>query len=140
MKKINILNIKNNQTYGATLEDPTEWINYCINNNNWGKPIRWQLASEAHDESDIINTESRVNLNGIPEDWVQLRAEYTIEIIDLDSDPAYLLELCYKNRRAEYPPVTDYLDAVVKNDQVAVQAYIDACLAVKAKYPKPGVM
>jgi hypothetical protein len=26
---------------------------------------------------------------------------------------------------------------VVKGDQVQVQAYIDACLAVKAKYPKP---
>jgi hypothetical protein len=39
-------------------------------------------------------------------------------------------------REKEYPPVTDYLDAVVKGDQVQMQAYIDACLAVKAKYPK----
>ena len=39
-------------------------------------------------------------------------------------------------RKAEYPPITDYLDAIVKNDQVQLQAYIDACLAVKAKYPK----
>lgn len=39
-------------------------------------------------------------------------------------------------RAAEYPPVTDYLDAIVKGDVVAQQAYIDACLAVKAKYPK----
>ena len=40
-------------------------------------------------------------------------------------------------RAAEYPPITDYIDGVVKGDQVQVQAYIDACLAVKAKYPKP---
>lgn len=40
-------------------------------------------------------------------------------------------------RAAEYPPVTDYLDAVVKGDLAQQQAYIDACLAVKAKYPKP---
>jgi hypothetical protein len=40
-------------------------------------------------------------------------------------------------RKSEYPPVTDYLDAVVKGDQAQQQAYIDACLAVKAKYPKP---
>lgn len=39
-------------------------------------------------------------------------------------------------RRAEYPPMTDYLDGIVKGDQAQVQAYIDACLAVKAKYPK----
>ena len=39
-------------------------------------------------------------------------------------------------RRSEYPPMTDYLDGIVKGDQAQVQAYIDACLAVKAKYPK----
>jgi hypothetical protein len=41
-------------------------------------------------------------------------------------------------RAAEYPPMTDYLDGIVKGDQAQVQAYIDACLAVKAKYPKPA--
>jgi len=39
-------------------------------------------------------------------------------------------------RAAEYPNFNDYLDGIVKGDQVQVQAYIDACLAVKAKYPK----
>lgn len=39
-------------------------------------------------------------------------------------------------RAAEYPPITDYIDGVVKGDSAQVQAYIDACLAVKAKYPK----
>jgi hypothetical protein len=41
-----------------------------------------------------------------------------------------------RQRAAEYPPMADYLDAVVKGDQAQMQAYIDACLAVKAKYPK----
>ena len=40
-------------------------------------------------------------------------------------------------RAAAYPPITDYVDGIVKGDQTQVQAYIDACLAVKAKYPKP---
>lgn len=40
-------------------------------------------------------------------------------------------------RAAEYPSITDYVDGIVKGDQAQVQAYIDACLAVKAKYPKP---
>lgn len=39
-------------------------------------------------------------------------------------------------RAAAYPPIADYLDAVVKADSKAIQAYKDACLAVKAKYPK----
>ena len=43
----------------------------------------------------------------------------------------------YKEKRAaEYPPITDYIDGIVKGDEAQVQAYIDACLAVKEKYPK----
>jgi hypothetical protein len=42
-----------------------------------------------------------------------------------------------RQRAAEYPSMADYLDGIVKGDQAQVQAYIDACLAVKAKYPKP---
>lgn len=46
--------------------------------------------------------------------------------------------VAYKRLRAkEYPPIEDYLDGIVKGDSAQVQAYIDACLAVKAKYPKP---
>lgn len=41
-----------------------------------------------------------------------------------------------RKRVAEYPPMTDYLDGVVKGDQAQMQAYVDACLAVKARYPK----
>jgi len=39
-------------------------------------------------------------------------------------------------RAREYPPITDYLDGVVKGNQAQIDAYIAACLAVKAKYPK----
>jgi len=39
-------------------------------------------------------------------------------------------------RAAEYPPMADYIDGVVKGDQAQIDAYIAACLAVKAKYPK----
>lgn len=45
--------------------------------------------------------------------------------------------MTYKDyRAAEYPDFREYLDGIVKNDQAQIQAYIDACLAVKAKYPK----
>jgi hypothetical protein len=40
-------------------------------------------------------------------------------------------------RANEYPSITDYLDGVVKGDQAQIQKYINDCLAVKAKYPKP---
>jgi hypothetical protein len=42
-----------------------------------------------------------------------------------------------RDRAAEYPSINNYIDGVVKGDQAQIQAYIDACLAVKAKYPKP---
>lgn len=40
-------------------------------------------------------------------------------------------------RAQEYPPITEYLDGVVKGDQQQIDSYIAKCLAVKAKYPKP---
>jgi hypothetical protein len=39
-------------------------------------------------------------------------------------------------RAKAYPPMSDYLDAVVKGNAMQQQGYIDACLAVKAKFPK----
>jgi hypothetical protein len=57
---------------------------------------------------------------------------------DLESVNNWIDTNNYKLKRAaEYPNFTDYLDGVVKNDQVQIQKYIDDCLAVKAKYPKP---
>lgn len=47
-------------------------------------------------------------------------------------------ELTYAQKRASsYPNVYDYIDGVVKNDKAQMKKYVDECLAVKAKYPKP---
>jgi len=46
-------------------------------------------------------------------------------------------ELTYAQKRAPlYPPMSDYLDGIVKGDTAQVDAYIAACLAVKALHPK----
>jgi len=42
-----------------------------------------------------------------------------------------------RNRAREYPHFREYLDGIVKGDQTQIDAYIAACQAVKAKYPKP---
>ena len=56
---------------------------------------------------------------------------------DKDAVQAYVDAHAYKAKRAaEYPPITDYLDGVVKGDQAQIDAYIAACQAVKAKYQK----
>ena len=50
---------------------------------------------------------------------------------------AYVDAYAYIAKRAsEFPPITDYIDGVVKNDQAQIDKYIADCLAVKAKYPK----
>jgi len=61
------------------------------------------------------------------------RVEYDAALVQARVDAnSYIAK-----RAAEYPPIADYLDGIVKGDQAQVQAYIDACLAVKTKYPKP---
>ena len=57
--------------------------------------------------------------------------------IDLAAVAAWVDPNAYKYKRAaEYPPITDYLDGVVKGDQAQIDKYIADCWAVKAKYPK----
>lgn len=42
-----------------------------------------------------------------------------------------------RDRKQEYPPIEDYIDGVVKGDQTQIDEYIQKCLEVKSKYPKP---
>jgi hypothetical protein len=68
------------------------------------------------------------------------------DAFDIDGNPvaydeatvqAYIDANAYKAKRAaEYPPITDYLDGVVKGNQAQIDKYIADCLAVKTKYPK----
>ena len=60
--------------------------------------------------------------------------EVNAEIARLQAE--YTATQYKRDRAAEYPPYTDYLDGIVKGDNAQVQAYIDACNAVKNKYPK----
>jgi hypothetical protein len=57
--------------------------------------------------------------------------------IDLNAVNEWIDPNAYKVKRAaDYPPITDYLDGVVKGNQAQIDKYIADCLAVKAKYPK----
>lgn len=62
-------------------------------------------------------------------------AQIAAEVSRLENEKKYN---AYQRMRAkEYPPITDYLDAVVKGDQAQIAKYIADCQAVKAKHPKP---
>jgi len=57
--------------------------------------------------------------------------------IDMSAVNAWVDPQAYiAKRQAEYPPMTDYLDGVVKGDQAQIDKYIADCQAVKAKHPK----
>ena len=60
------------------------------------------------------------------------------EIAELQAaEAARLAAIPYTEKRAaEYPDFRDYLDGIVKGDQAQIDAYVAACQAVKAKYPK----
>ncbi len=74
-------------------------------------------------------------------DWLdEVQSKPTVE--ELSEEVARIQHqnalTAYKRQRAaEYPPITDYLDGVVKGDQTQIDAYIASCQAVKTKYPKP---
>lgn len=72
------------------------------------------------------------------EEWLKC-ANKTTFLNNLDEMALDSLVKCEAHkvyRKAKYPPMEDYLDAVVKNDEAAIQAYISKCLAIKQKYPK----
>lgn len=79
-------------------------------------------------------------------DYTQKLVEKTPELINgewtqvwevVNKDYDELLQTVLDLRANEYPPMSDYLDGIVKGDQAQVDKYIADCLAVKAKYPKP---
>ena len=60
-----------------------------------------------------------------------------VDAMNAAKEQEYLDSVSYaEKRQAEYPDFKDYLDGVVKGDQVQIDKYIADCLAVKAKYPK----
>ena len=82
---------------------------------------------------EVEHTFNCVVANDTEQDLDEL-VEWNIKQLTNPDEP---LELPYTDKRkAEYPPIEDYLDGIVKNDTAQIQAYIDACKAVKAKYPK----
>lgn len=47
------------------------------------------------------------------------------------------LNVVLNTRRRAYPPIEDFADAWVKQDEAALEEYRQKCLDVKATYPKP---
>jgi len=118
---------------------------YRVKIQNLNDNRRWQADFSTEEQAQSWLAEQKVKIGRreareeqVEEEQVQFEAEASYEIENLSENYDYLLAQCYKNRRAAYPRMEDYMDAIVKGDDAQAQAYIDACLAVKALYPKPS--
>lgn len=140
MKKIIIRQKDGTERAGAEMLDPTQWIQQGISENWWGKSERWVLektdpqAQEQYDDADVLETEAREDTSGL-KTWVKLRAEYTIEILDVTFDHA--LQECLNKRRAQYPTPEEFLNAYFDGGEIALDILKQKRFEVKAKYPKP---
>ena len=165
MKKIKITHKHNPIGWEERLpgSDAQAWVNQMIQAQAFGKPERFVLhkdepMAEAYDDADVLEeiiekiqpaveavlddqgVEVSPAVAAVTQKKVKLKAQYSIEIIDIDQDPEYLLQQCHAKRQAEYPSLGEFADAFVKmqnGDASQMEAYVAACLAVKAKYPKP---
>lgn len=102
-----------------------------------GKLIEMQSGGESEDreiEAMRLNALKQNALNaGYKEEDIEVKWVTDEEWASInEAIPVSYIE----KRRAEYPPITDYIDGIVKGDSAQVQDYINKCLAVKAKYPK----
>ena len=73
-------------------------------------------------------------------DIVEIRLVNVYESVDVSEQMKQWKLLNYQILREPlYPNQSEYLDAVVKGDDLAIQLYKDKCLAVKLKYPKEQI-
>lgn len=137
---------------------PERWVRAkeLMQNGNPNEPEHWVWHSEHYEDSDVVQTEERkipyvtyeTNEQGHTvevqkersETWVLLKADYIIEVIDLDTDYDWLLSECHRKRQAEYPPITELGDALYwkeNGNDSKYKEYIKKCDEVKKKYPLP---
>jgi len=145
-------------TWYSNTGDETYW-EPCF-----GKPERWalhksEMYSEEYDEADVLEEREVVVVEAsekIPEVWnedgelvqaevpaveekrqkqVKLKAEYTIEIVDITAE--HELAECLKKRRAEYPSAEEFLNVFFDGGSAELEALKAKRLEIKAKYPKP---
>ena len=98
----------------------------------------WLLETEVVSEAveAVLNEYGMVEVEAKVEVTKLLREFIAPEVTEAMLD-TYLASRYAELRATEYPKIEDYIDGVVKGDQEQIQNYIDKCLEVKAKYPKP---
>lgn len=69
MKKVIVKNLAGEQTNGAEMLDPTQWIADCVASNVWGLPERWVPHKDeggSYDDADVIDERLAEIVPGVP--------------------------------------------------------------------------
>ena len=154
MKRITVKNKNNVVTHSIELENHIDWVTEAESKKHFGIPERIvDDIDGTYDPDDVIENidelvspavEEVVDENGVVtipaspavfKKMVKLKAEYTIEIIDITAE--HDLQECIKNRKSEYPTMEEFLNAYFDGGEVAVQALQQKRLLIKQKYKKP---
>lgn len=113
------------------LKKPIEVIEVFITSYLQGLNYEaWKVDKDLEATEEVI-----VGKDEEDNDIIETRLVNVYEEIEVDVN-AWKIENYAILRKAEYPPIEDYMDALVKGDEEAMEAYKEKCLAVKAKYPK----
>lgn len=95
MKKIKITHKHNPIGWEERLPglDAQAWVDQMIQAQAFGKPEHWVLhkdepMAEAYDDADVLEEETRQDIDGAEQKWVKLKSEYTIEIEDITAQVA----------------------------------------------------
>jgi hypothetical protein len=84
----------------------------------------------------VVNGENYEDIVWISNDIEKpLKFDIDEELKKLNNE--YNLKEYQRLREKEYPDFKEYLDGVVKGDQNQINSYIQKCLKIKEKYPKP---
>ena len=84
----------------------------------------WSIEGNSYEGISWSDPSPKPTKEEFDSQWIAIETEYAAKQYQRD-------------RATKYPSITDYIDGVVKGDQAQIDAYITACLAVKAMYPKP---
>lgn len=123
-----------NPEYDKTAEEPivefidnAEYVEYDV----WmAETIVIQEAKEAVVVDGLVIAEPSV-----PEIREAVR-KFEAPIVTEEMLDEYLKTRYRELRAAAYPAMAEYMDAMVKGDEVAMAEYREKCMAVKAMYPK----
>ena len=89
-------------------------------------------------DKDLEATEEvAIGIDGEGSDIYETRLVNIYRLVDVSEQMTQWKLLNYQLLREPlYPKQSEYLDAVVKGDEDAIQLYKSKCIAVKNKYPK----